>query len=673
MVQTIRHFTGAARPGRPNDRLPAPAGPPPPRWRIWLLPAGVFITLALLSIPHMTSTPTKNFSYSKFVSEVDAGDIRTASVNPNGAITGVLKGGDKYTSQIPTAITDTQLAPKLKAHDVDVTGVGQGSALLDDLLSFLPFLLLAAYFIWVGRRNTRRLAGGIMSIGSSKAKVYDEDRPTTRFKDIAGYEGAKREVAEVVDFLSHPERYAHAGAVGPRGVLMVGPPGTGKTLLARAVAGEAGVPFLALTGSSFVELFVGVGASRVRDLFADARKRAPSIIFIDEIDAIGQRRGGSIISNDEREQTLNQLLAEMDGFDPTSGVVVLAATNRPEVLDPALLRPGRFDREVEIPLPNQAERAAILKVHAAGKHLSPDVDFDEVARGTPGFSGADLANLLNEAAIVAVRENREVIFARDIDGARDRVLLGRRDSSNALLPEEKHSVAVHEAGHALVAFLSEHADPVAKITILPAGRALGVTEQLPVDERHLYPESYLLDSLAVRLGGRASEILVLGEASTGAATDLSGATQLAIRMVKEWGLSPRLGPIGYGSDGPAYLSGPQFGQERPFAEGTQQAIDEEVTRLLREAEGTAHSLLSENSAALQAVIGALLEKETISGGEFVEIVRRAQQSRNGSAPPKKSTGSSQPLGLATRPYIGLRDPPIDGPAQSGESGGASYQ
>jgi cell division protease FtsH len=252
MVQTIRHLTGAARPGRPNDRPPAPAGPPPPRWRIWLLPAGVFITLVLLSIPHMTSTPTKNFSYSKFVSEVDAGDIRTASVNPNGAITGVLKGGDKYTSQIPTAITDTQLAPTLKAHDVDVTGVGQGSDLLEDLLSFLPFLLLAAYFIWVGRRKTRRLAGGIMGIGTSKAKVYDADRPKTRFSDIAGYEGAKREVAEVVDFLRHPERYASAGAVGPRGVLLVGPPGTGKTLLARAVAGEAQVPFLALTGSSFV-------------------------------------------------------------------------------------------------------------------------------------------------------------------------------------------------------------------------------------------------------------------------------------------------------------------------------------------------------------------------------------------------------------------------------------
>jgi cell division protease FtsH len=629
MVQRTRHLTGAAKPGEPNDRPRAPAPPPQPRWRMWLLPLGILITLILLSIPHMSSTPTKNFSYSKFVSQVEAGDVHTASVNPSGAITGTLKGGDDYTSQIPTAITDTQLAPTLKAHNVDVTGVGAGSALLEDILAFVPFLLLLAFFIWMGRRSAKQLAGGIMGIGGSRAKVYDEDKPTTRFSDIAGYEGAKREVAEVVDFLSHPERYARAGAIGPRGVLMVGPPGTGKTLMARAVAGEAGVPFLALTGSSFVELFVGVGASRVRDLFADARKRAPSIIFIDEIDAIGQRRGGSIVSNDEREQTLNQLLAEMDGFDPTTGVVVMAATNRPEVLDPALLRPGRFDREVEIPLPNQAERAAILKVHVTGKHLAPDVDFDAVARATPGFSGADLANLINEAAIVAVRNDRDVIFARDIDEARDRVLLGRRDASNALLPEEKHSVAVHEAGHALVAFLSEHADPVAKITILPAGRALGVTEQLPLDERHLYSESYLLDSLAVRLGGRASENLVIGEASTGAASDLSGATQLAIKMVKEWGLSPKLGPIGYGSDEPGYLSGPLLGQERPYAEGTQQVIDQEVSRLLTEAEDTARALLSDNRDALDAVVAALLEKETISGEDLTEIVNRVRGAGNG--------------------------------------------
>jgi cell division protease FtsH len=632
MTLRVRHPTGSAKPGEPNDPPRAPAPPPPPRWRVWLLPAGILITFLLLSLVHTSNTPTKNFTYSKFLSQVEAGDVRTASVNPSGGVTGTLKGGDNYTSQIPTAIDDRQLAPTLKAHNVNITGVGQGSALLADLLSFLPLLLFIAFFIWIGRRNSRQLAGGIMGFGGSRAKVYDEDRPSTRFADIAGYEGAKREVAEVVDFLSHPERYAAAGATGPRGVLMVGPPGTGKTLMARAVAGEAGVPFLALTGSSFVELFVGVGASRVRDLFADARKRAPSIIFIDEIDAIGQRRGGSIVSNDEREQTLNQLLAEMDGFDPTTGVVVMAATNRPEILDPALLRPGRFDREVEIPLPNQAERAAILAVHARDKHLADDVDFDAVARGTPGFSGADLANLINESAIVAVRDGRDVISARDIDQARDRLILGRRDASNALLPEEKHSVAVHEAGHAVVAFLSAHADPVAKITILPAGRALGVTEQLPVDERHLYSESYLLDSLAIRLGGRASEVLVIGEPSTGASNDLSGATDLAIKMVREWGLSPRLGPIGYGSDQPSYLSGSPFGQERPFAEGTQEVVDQEVSRLLNEAEERARTLLSDNRRALDAVVTALLEKETISGEELAEIMNEVRAASDGRGP-----------------------------------------
>jgi cell division protease FtsH len=459
-----------------------------------------------------------------------------------------------------------------------------------------------------------------MGIGSSRAKLYDQERPPTRFADVAGYEGAKQEVSEVVDFLSHPDRYARAGAVGPKGVLMVGPPGTGKTLLARAVAGEAEVPFFAITGSSFVELFVGVGASRVRDLFATARKQAPSIIFIDEIDAIGGRRGAALFaSNDEREQTLNQLLAEMDGFDPETGVVVMAATNRPETLDPALLRPGRFDRRVEIPLPNRAERASILKVHVKGRKLGPDADLGVVAGLTPGFSGADLANLVNEAAIVAVRANRDVITGADFFEARDRILLGRRDASNALLPDEKHAVAVHEGGHALVAVLSEHADPVAKVTILPSGMALGVTEQLPVDDRHLYPESYLLDSLAVRLGGRAGEVLVLGEASSGAANDLTGATELATRMIRDFGMSPRLGPIGFSSQDPGYLGSPD-GRGRPYAEGTQQLIDEEVARLLREAEQRATRLLTDHRAALDRVVELLLERETIDGSDVEAAV-----------------------------------------------------
>src|ERR1700729_3044166 len=633
------HRSTPARPGPPNrmnkldKRPPTPAPPATPRWPLWLLLAGAVLVGLVLFHPGIKGSATRDFSYSAFVSEVTANKVSTATISSTGLVTGKLDNGVAYTSQIPTALNNNALSPPLLTHGVQVTGPSSSSYSVASLLfSLLPLLLLVGVFVWFARRGRKQL-GGIMSIGRSKAKLYDEDRPSTRFADIAGYEGSKAEVMEVVDYLKPPQRYARAGAVGPRGVLMVGPPGTGKTLMARAVAGEAGEPFLALTGSSFVELFVGVGASRVRDLFADARKRAPSIIFIDEIDAIGQRRGGSAFgSNDEREQTLNQLLAEMDGFDPSTGVVVMAATNRPEVLDPALLRPGRFDREVEIPLPNQAERAAILAVHVAGKHLGPDVDFVAVARATPGFSGADLANLINEAAIVAIRDNRDVIFARDIDEARDRVLLGRRDASNALLPEEKRSVAIHEAGHALVALLSEHADPVAKITILPAGRALGVTEQLPVDERHLYSESYLLDSLAVRLGGRASEILVVGEASTGAASDLSGATQLAMRMVKEWGLSPLLGPIGYGLDQPTGQSGPVFGQERPYAEGTQQVIDQEVSRLLTEAEDRARVLLSNNRPALDAVIAALLEKETISGDDLMEIVDRTRGQANGREP-----------------------------------------
>jgi cell division protease FtsH len=584
----------------------------------------VVITLGLLFLPTVKSTPTQSFTYSQFVAAVKSGKVKTASINPNGGVSGSLKAGDNYTSQIPTALVDNSLVGTLESNNVDITGVGPSSSFGEVLLELLPLVFFLGLFIWFGRRTRRQLAGGIMGIGGSKAKLYDEDRPATRFSDVAGYEGAKQEVGEVVDFLKNPARYARAGAIGPRGVLMAGPPGTGKTLMARAVAGEAEVPFLALTGSSFVELFVGVGASRVRDLFADARKRAPSIIFIDEIDAIGQRRGGSFVSNDEREQTLNQLLAEMDGFDASTGVVVMAATNRPDVLDPALLRPGRFDRTVEIPLPNQAERTAILKVHATDKHLAKDVDLEAVARGTPGFSGADLSNLINEAAIVAVRHDRDVISAHDIDEARDRILLGRRDASNALLPDEKRSVAVHEAGHALVAVLSQHADPVAKVSILPAGRALGVTEQLPVDERHLYSESYLHDSLAIRLGGRSSEVLVIGEASTGAANDLSSATDLAIKMVRDWGLSPRLGPVGFGSDG-ADHSGGQPWATRPFAEGTQQAIDEEVTRLLTEAERRATELLSENRVTLDALVEKLLEKETISGDELLEVVRSTAQ------------------------------------------------
>jgi cell division protease FtsH len=476
---------------------------------------------------------------------------------------------------------------------------------------------------------------GILGVGRSRAKVFDEEQPSTTFADVAGYDGAKSEISEVVDFLRNPDRYARAGAVVPRGVLMIGPPGTGKTLLARAVAGEAHVPFFSVTGSSFVEMFVGVGAARVRDLFAEARKRSPAIIFIDEIDAIGQRRAGSgaVVSNDEREQTLNQLLSEMDGFDPTMGIVVLGATNRPEVLDPALLRPGRFDRQVTIPLPNVSEREAILRVHSKGKKLAPNVNLEVVARGTPGFSGADLANLANEAAIFAVRDNRNVVSAADFEAARDRIILGRREGSNVLLPEEKHAVAVHESGHALVAALSEHADPVAKVTILPAGQTLGVTEQLPLVERHMYGEDYLYDSLGVRLGGRAAELVVLGQGSTGAGNDLAGATDLATKMVREFGMSTVLGPVGYPEGGSVFLGGGGQGMSsRPYAEATQAAIDGEVSKLLRQAEERAVNLLKTHRGELDSLVVLLLEKETVDGSDVYRLAGRPDRSVSLSAP-----------------------------------------
>ena len=464
MITRIRlghtHLSRSVEPGPPKEP-PQPTPQPPPAWRRWLLPIGMLILLGLLFWPSLLrSSPTTKYTFTTFQNQVTSGDVKSVSIDSNGAVTGMLTNGKEFTSQLPTALDRSQITQQLNSQHVQITATQAGGGLLETLLpSLIWLILIVGLFVWTGRAAQRQLSG-IGGFGRSRAKVIEAERPTTRFSDVAGYDGVKQEISEVVDFLRDPQRYAAAGAQGPRGVLMVGPPGTGKTLIARAVAGEAQVPFLSVTGSAFVELFVGVGASRVRDLFADARRRAPSIIFIDEIDAIGGRRGGvSFGGNDEREQTLNQLLSEMDGFDQTAGVVVIAATNRPESLDPALLRPGRFDRQVVVPLPNQTERAAILAVHAKGKKLAPDVDLTVTARGTPGFSGADLANLINEAAIHAIRDNRTTITAADFDAARDRILLGTREASNVLLPEEKQSVAVHESGHALVAALSPNADP----------------------------------------------------------------------------------------------------------------------------------------------------------------------------------------------------------------------
>ena len=602
-----------------RDRRPTP----PPR-RYWpLVLAVAWLLIWLLGPRFYRAASTDELSYSAFLTAVQNHQVANVAVGSTGELAGTLTDGRRFVAQAPPwALTTDDLAARLQAGGVAVSAYQQTDTLGQLVVSLVPTLLFIGAFVWMGRRAERTLGSGASGLGGllrGRARVSDAARPSTRFTDVAGYEGVKQEIREVVDFLQHPERYRRAGANGPRGVLLVGPPGTGKTLLARAVAGEASVPFFAVTGSSFVEVFVGLGASRVRELFADARRSAPAIVFIDEIDAIGARRSlPGVGGNDEREQALNQLLAEMDGFTGDTSVVVLANTNRPEVLDPALLRPGRFDRQVQVPLPTLRDRQRILAAHVRGKRLGGDVDLHLIARATPGFSGADLANLVNEAALRAARDDRVELSRRDFDEARDRLILGRRDESTALLPQERHTVAVHESGHALVAALSPTADPVSKITILPAGMALGVTHQLPEDERRLYPESYLRESLAIRLGGRAAEVLVFGEASTGAANDLAGATELATRMVREYGLSADLGPVSYPLPTEMSLGG--TGMNRPYAEGTQRLVDREVSRLLRHAEQHATELLEQHRVALGVLTQRLLDEETLDGAVVYDIL-----------------------------------------------------
>ena len=616
-------------------------------WRRWLLPAaGTAGFLTLLALPR-GAAPGMPLSYTRFTADVAAGTVRAVTIGPAGQVTGRLAGGQPFTTTIPVALDDRTLAGRLAAHHVQITATtATGSSLLTVLIGLLPLLLIGG-LLYIGVRSARRQAaalGGPGSLGAlakAKARVIDAERPATRFADVAGYPEVKTEIGEVVDYLRDPGRYHLAGARGPRGVLMAGPPGTGKTLLARAVAGEAHVPFFSVSGSSFVEMFVGVGAARVRDLFDQARSRAPAIVFIDEIDALGARRDHSgFPGNDEREQTLNQLLAEMDGFEQSGGVVVLAATNRPDALDPALRRPGRFDRVVIVPLPNRAERRAILASHARGKHLEPGTDFGQVAAATPGFSGADLANLVNEAAVSAVRASRTALTAADFADARDRVLLGARHSV-PLAPGELATVAVHEAGHALVAVLSPHADPVSRVTVLGAGQALGLTEMLPADDRRLYGESYLADTLAVRLGGRAAERLVRGEASTGAADDLASATALATQMVREFGLGAAIGPVSFAEPHP-------LAAQRGYSEHTQWLIDQEVSALLTKAEARARELLTRHKQALTQLTTALLDQETITGDQVRALVQAA---------------SPTPLPAAAH-HAAAALPPADAPATS---------
>jgi cell division protease FtsH len=589
------------------------------------------IAAAFLSTSLLGGSSDEKIDYDAFLEEVRDGQVEKITYdNTNGNIKGERKGdnpGFTTTGPLEGGLPQQDL-DLLEENGVKVEFVTPEPSFLTSLLPFLlPFLLIGAFIFWMQRRAQGQM-GGIMSIGRSKAKTYSTERPGTTFDDVAGYEGVKQEITEVVDFLKHPERFGEIGARIPKGVLLVGPPGTGKTLIARAVAGEAAVPFLSVTGSDFMEMFVGVGASRVRDLFQSARKMGRAIIFIDELDSIGRKRGAGLGGgHDEREQTLNQMLSEMDGFEATEGIVMMAATNRPDILDEALLRPGRFDRQVTVPLPELDDREKILEVHTKHKRIGDDVDLTVVARGTPGMSGADLANLVNEAALYAVREGQDEVHRSHFEQARDRVLMGQRRDSMALSGDEKEAIAYHEAGHAVCAATLEHADPVHKVTILPTGMALGVTQQLPIEERHIHRQDYIEDSLVVRMGGRIAEDLVFGVISTGANNDLVGSTELARKMVREWGMSERVGPMAWGQQGQVFL-GEDLMHSRDYSDDTARVIDEEVERILREQEDRCRAQLTEYRNSLDLVARALLEHETIEGEEVERLIEIGRSGRS---------------------------------------------
>ncbi|MCH2621413.1 MAG: ATP-dependent zinc metalloprotease FtsH [Acidimicrobiales bacterium] len=596
------------------------------RWFPWLVLGAL---LSFIVLPNLLpGKEIEEIPYDSFLTKISDGEISRVEVdNRTGQINFESKDGleQKTTGPIELSDEDRRLLDQSSASIEFKTP--QPGFFQTWLPLLLPVGLIILFFWWINKRAQGQMTG-MMSIGRSKAKLYTTEKPGTTFDDVAGYEGVKQEIREIVDFLTESEKFAEIGAKVPKGVLLVGPPGTGKTLIARAVAGEAGVPFLSVTGSDFMEMFVGVGASRVRDLFQSARKLGRAIIFIDEIDSVGRKRGAGLGGgHDEREQTLNQMLSEMDGFEGSEGIVMMAATNRPDILDPALLRPGRFDRQIVVPLPELEDRVEILKVHVKGKQISDDVDLNVVARGTPGMSGADLANLINEAALTAVRSDSDSVRAEDLEVARDRILMGQKRDSLALTNDEKEAIAYHEAGHALCAALLPNTDPLHKVTIIPSGMALGVTMQLPEEEKHIYRQNYIEDSLTVRMGGRVAEEIVFGVASTGANNDLVGATELARKMVREWGMSDEVGPMAWGNQSQVFL-GDDLMAGREYSDETARVIDEEVQKILVKQEMACRKLLDENRNALDLIARALLEHETISGDEVTRLIKAADGDSN---------------------------------------------
>jgi cell division protease FtsH len=642
-----------SKPGNQQDGKP---GQNPPRrlipsW-VWWLAVAVVLALNVYAYGVSHYQTRINLTYSQFLEQVSAGNVgsvditgqqvqgalRKAIEQPSATatnVTPVASGssgsshsggkGPAASTQFETTLppfTDNTLLPSLKDQNVAVTVHEETKSFISSLLvNALPLLLFGG-LLYLMFRQSRGAQNQIFGFGRSRARLHTADRPTVKFPDVAGEDEAKAELAEVVDFLRDPLKYTRIGAVLPRGVLLVGPPGTGKTLLGRAVAGEADVPFFSISGSEFVEMFVGVGASRVRDLFDQAKQNAPCIIFIDEIDAVGRQRGTGLGGgNDEREQTLNQILVEMDGFDNETGVIVMAATNRPDILDPALLRPGRFDRTVTVGLPDRAGRRAILEVHTRGKPLGPDVDLDIMARSTPGFSGADLSNLANEAALSAARFNRRQITAADFEQALDKIVLGTKQAT--LMDEgERRVVAYHESGHTIVASLTPGAEPVHKVTIVPHGRALGLTQQLPLDDRHNYAREYLIGRLQVMLGGRAAEEVVFQEMTTGAENDLKAASDLARRMVGIWGMSDELGPVYFGLGEEHPFLGRVMTQERAYGDETASAIDAAVQKLVDSAHDAALELLRSHRGQLDTMAERLLVHETLTAADVQDILNQ---------------------------------------------------
>jgi len=589
---------------------------------MWVL-LGV-LGLGLLLPSFWPDETGEKVTYTDFMQRVSEGEVSSVVINNStGSIDGTLEDGTEFTTTGggERALSEADEAT-LRENGVEYEFRTPGNNWLLSIAGLmLPVMLIIGFFVWMQRRAAGQM-GNVMSIGRSRAKAYTTDKPSTTFADIAGYEGVKQEITEVVDFLRMPDRFREIGARVPKGMLLVGPPGTGKTLFARAVAGEAGVGFLSVTGSDFMEMFVGVGASRVRDLFQQARRMGRAIIFIDEIDSIGRKRGAGLGGgHDEREQTLNQMLSEMDGFETAEGIVILAATNRPDILDPALLRPGRFDRQIVVPLPEFSERRAILDVHARDKRMGPDVDLDIMARATPGMSGADLANLVNEAALVAVRRGSKQIDRIDFENARDRVVLGARRESLIMSAEEKRATAYHEGGHALLATVLPHGDPLHKVTILPRGMALGVTWSLP-QERHTYSKEYFEDTVCKAMGGRVAEKVVFDHINSGAANDLEQATAIARRMVREWGMSDRIGPMAWSGQQQVFLGEDLMTSGREYSDDTAKLVDEEVARILTEQEQRATDKLRKHRRGLDLIAEALLERETIDGREVGPLIQQ---------------------------------------------------